>query len=861
MTIRDLTVSYCYYGIYLLNADAGRVERCRVDDTPSNGMGMILAQGSDGNLITGNRILAASSAGPATNGIVISSSSQNIVTNNEFNNPVNALFGGTVGSNAWSSAKTAGDNIVGGPYLGGNYWAEPDGTGWSQTVADANSDGIGDGAYSLATGNTDFLPLVSRPVADFTATPTSGSAPLTVLFSDRSTGSPTSWFWSFGDGSTSSLRNPGHTYTVAGTYSVSLTVWNAAGQSNTKTFSGLITATPPPPRPTSININYGVRGFPVAIANLAGTNFASGATVKLARSGYSDLYATNVDVVSSTMITCRFAVPSTAATGPWNVVVTNPDGQSGALPGGFTIYQSIALGDAVDAPQLAWNTYGSASWMGSGAVTHDGVDAARSGAVGHSASSSLSTTVAGPATVSFWWKVSSESTYDRLAFAVDGSQTRVISGEVGWRQESVALESGIHNLAWTYAKDGSVTAGSDAGWLDQVTVTAPPIAGFTASPTSGLTPLSVQFMDASTGFPTSWSWSFGDGATSTLRNPTHTYAAVGTYTVMLTVWNAAGLSDSEIKTNFINCIIEPIPTSITPNAGNQGTTVAITNLAGTGFRTGATVKLARSGYSDLYATNVIVVSPTKITCQFAVPSTAATGPWNVVVTNPDGQSGPLSNGFTVTPWSVTLSTGTFQVPNVGGTVSVPIVLSSAPGGLSGYRFIVSLSDPSVSTITAVTFPDWAGLKSSSPLPSGQVVLQGVDLLQQVPVGGTNVILATLTMGGTATGSTGIVITLDPSMGIQDRNGDVYPISASTGILTVLSRPVLPVPPSALVPTDTNGDELFDDVNGNQRGDFADIVLYFNQMDWIAANEPMALFDYNKNGRIDFADVVWLFNNL
>ena len=72
---------------------------------------------------------------------------------------------------------------------------------------------------------------------------------------------------------------------------------------------------------------------------------------------------------------------------------------------------------------------------------------------------------------------------------------------------------------------------------------------------------------------------------------------------------------------------------------------------------------------------------------------------------------------------------------------------------------------------------------------------------------------------------------------------------------------LPVPPSFLPPTDPDGDGLYDDVNGNGRKDFADVVLYFNQMTWIDGNEPMGLFDYNGNGRIDFADVVWLFNNL
>ena len=51
------------------------------------------------------------------------------------------------------------------------------------------------------------------------------------------------------------------------------------------------------------------------------------------------------------------------------------------------------------------------------------------------------------------------------------------------------------------------------------------------------------------------------------------------------------------------------------------------------------------------------------------------------------------------------------------------------------------------------------------------------------------------------------------------------------------------------------------MNGNGRGDFADVVLFFNQMTWVAANEPVECFDCNGNGRIDFTDVIWLFNRL
>ncbi|HMB44783.1 MAG TPA: NosD domain-containing protein, partial [Candidatus Methanoperedens sp.] len=64
--------------------------------------------------------------------------------------------------NNWNTTKQSGTNIVGGLYLGGNYWAYPNGTGFSQTCSDANKDGICDSIYELYAGNKDFLPLKKR---------------------------------------------------------------------------------------------------------------------------------------------------------------------------------------------------------------------------------------------------------------------------------------------------------------------------------------------------------------------------------------------------------------------------------------------------------------------------------------------------------------------------------------------------------------------------------------------------------------------------------------------------------------------------------------------------------------------------
>jgi PKD repeat protein len=89
-------------------------------------------------------------------------------------------------------------------------------------------------------------PTTAPPIAAFSATPTTGSAPLAVQFTDASTGNISTWAWSFGDGTSSTARSPQHTYTAAGTYTASLTVTGPGG-SATKTADITVTTTTPPP--------------------------------------------------------------------------------------------------------------------------------------------------------------------------------------------------------------------------------------------------------------------------------------------------------------------------------------------------------------------------------------------------------------------------------------------------------------------------------------------------------------------------------------------------------------------------------------------------------------------------------------
>ena len=104
---------------------------------------------------------------------------------------------------------------------------------------------VTNGAGSNTTNKTGYITVSAPPlppVADFSGSPQSGPAPLTVTFTDSSTGDvPLTYAWDFGDGATSNSQSPLHTYPNAGTYNVSLTVSNDFG-SNTSTKTNYITA-------------------------------------------------------------------------------------------------------------------------------------------------------------------------------------------------------------------------------------------------------------------------------------------------------------------------------------------------------------------------------------------------------------------------------------------------------------------------------------------------------------------------------------------------------------------------------------------------------------------------------------------
>ncbi|MGB9929152.1 MAG: PGF-pre-PGF domain-containing protein [Methanosarcina sp.] len=241
--IRDNKISNCDVGIHVSGLSYDIIN----NEITKCGIGVVAGE-TGGATLVGNKITYCTDCGVEATGFLGTN------YNNYFNNTVNIKFGDYENTYSWNTTLIAGTNIIGGSYTGGNYWAKPDGTGFSQTAIDANRDGIADSTYAISEKNYDYLPLVVKynslsPTADFTANVTSGTPPLKVQFTSTTTGNPTNYYWVFEPSNSSDWNSlhavtAVHTFKNPGAYTISLTVGNAAGN-NTIVKPNYITVTDP----------------------------------------------------------------------------------------------------------------------------------------------------------------------------------------------------------------------------------------------------------------------------------------------------------------------------------------------------------------------------------------------------------------------------------------------------------------------------------------------------------------------------------------------------------------------------------------------------------------------------------------
>ncbi|MFC2140881.1 PKD domain-containing protein [Acidobacteriota bacterium] len=389
------------------------------------------------------------------------------------------------------------------------------------------------------------------PTAAFVGSPTTGMAPLNVSFTDQSIGA-TSWSWDFGDTGTSTLRNPSHLYTAAGTYTVSLTVTNSYGSDNEiKTDYITVTPTIPPVADFTSSTTTASVGQNVTFTDQSTNNPTS----------WSWTFAGGTPATSTDQN--PVVVYSTPGTYTVSLTATNSAGSDTETKIDYmtvTLEYCASQGNTYDQEWIQRVQVGpldnSSGMAGYSDFTHITTDL--------TADNSYNVTLTPGFNGGPWtehWKI-------WIDFNVDGdfedtgeevfydSSTTTITG-------NLTIPAGVNcvtrmRVSMKYNAAPTSCESFSYGEVEDYTVNIspagglPPVADFTADNTTITEGETVNFTDLSTNNPDTWDWTFNGGtpATSTVQNPTVTYHSAGTYTVTLTATNAYG-TDTETKVVYI----------------------------------------------------------------------------------------------------------------------------------------------------------------------------------------------------------------------------------------------------------------------------------------------------------------------
>ncbi len=233
--------------------------------------------------------------------------------------------------------------------------------------------------------------------------------------------------------------------------------------------------------------------------------------------------------------------------GIYRLTGTNALGAALPLSTRVRVVPPRPIGEVFGSASLIASGGGQAGWFAQVTDHHSAHSAARSGTIGHGAESWVETSVHGPGLLAFWWKVSSETNWDTLEVQLDGETRQSISGEVNWERRTLDIPPGPHSLRWRYAKDESVSAGLDHGWLDDLTFiprgVAPSIVIQPAGVEVAVHGLAVLSVEAKASPAPEFQWLRNGEPIEGATNATLTFAPVqrsqsGTYAVQIS--NAAG---------------------------------------------------------------------------------------------------------------------------------------------------------------------------------------------------------------------------------------------------------------------------------------------------------------------------------
>lgn len=524
-----------------------------------------------------------------------------------------------------------------------------------------------DGSYTMSGFEaywTSTVPSVP-PFADFIISDTNPPLNTDVQFTDQTANYPASWFWNFGDDSTSTEQNPLHAYSTPGTFSITLIVNNCLGDD---TITKTLTVQQPPSItvvPSSFNISLAACGDSVET------------TLSIYNTGLGELsYELTIDSITGTnpegIIYDDFEDGTyndwSMGSGGYTAQVVTADPGNGSyslsLTGGNYdnydgLYQTFTP-DTVSyisvymKPTSTYDYHGFFSVGDNNIYSNYGIiymyfEGTTLGLYTYSQNISL------PCNLNQWYHIEfkninfSTKTFD---FYVDGvliqsnfpfcSQTSVNVSQVhlyGYDYatayyDDVIIGSPLSDLWLSYQPESGTVAVGDTTIVNMVfsstglnggtyyadlivnsndplnpQITIPctlnvlynPCADFEYS-LSGCSGI-VGFTDNSLNAPTSWMWNFGDGGASGQQNPTHTYTSTGTYNIQLIICNAYGC-DTAIHSITLTNINGPVSASCTPQTNSPYNDMGIFNVT---FNTINNTTGVDDGYQDYTCTDYTTV--------------------------------------------------------------------------------------------------------------------------------------------------------------------------------------------------------------------------------------------------------------
>lgn len=422
---------------------------------------------------------------------------------------------------------------------------------------------------SLVSSN--LITVSSNSIPDFHAVNTVSCLDGNIFSFVNTSINSTNCLWDFGDGTTSTLQNPNHTYLAQGNYNIKLITYDTYGCPSIKIRANYIQVSPNPDAEFTVNTTVGCSASQVfnflstsSAVNTWSWDFGDGNTSSLNNPNHtynaSGTYTVALTVTNTIGCINKVVLNDYILVAAPQTPVFTVNSATGCLPLGFTFTNQSTS---------------SVSWLWNFGDSETSIDEHPSHTYQNSGNYTVSLTITTDNNCTYTKTINnfiSIANNPVSNFSISNTNncspinvqlTDHSTNAIAWQWDfGDGYTSTLQNPSHTYATNGSYSITLHSfGTLGCVStykytnavILAAPVASFNANYTPGCTPLTTNFVNTSAN-AVQWLWNFGDGTFSNLKDPAHTYNLPGDYTVSLVAFDTQGCSDTLTLNSYIHVI-------------------------------------------------------------------------------------------------------------------------------------------------------------------------------------------------------------------------------------------------------------------------------------------------------------------